>query len=96
MHKVKSSEATRAKALAPAVDLEDFIPTALEPSPIGHLPRKQKLKRIMGLLELSACHGDTQAARELLHFYRWEEEMKKGKPVARTDAPATAEPVRVV
>ncbi len=96
MSQSKGSDATGAAPLPAGVDLEGFVPSAVAPSPIGHLTRKQRAQRIIGLMELAACHGDTRAGEKCLEFYRWEEEMKKGKPPIRSDAPAATEPVRVV
>jgi hypothetical protein len=67
----------------------------VDPSPLAGLSPLQRRKRLVGILELLACHGDGPAAAEALRHARWEEEMKKGKAPQRVDLNAVGE-IRVI
>jgi len=58
----------------------------LDPSPLAKLSSPQRRRRLVGILELLACHGDGSAAAEALRHHRWEAEMKNGKPPSRDSA----------
>ena len=73
-------------------DLPAFEPCAggvLDPSPLRDLPQGQRVRRLVGLLELLASHGDGGAAAEALRHHRWAEEMRRGKAPQRVDLHAT-------
>jgi len=55
----------------------------VDPSPLAGLSPLQKRRRLSGILEMLACHGDPFAASEALRHARWEEEMRKGKAPSR-------------
>jgi hypothetical protein len=56
-----------------------------DPSPLAALNPRQRARRLCGLLELFASYGDAGAAAEALRHYRWEREMRDGKPPQRVD-----------
>ncbi len=70
----------------PAIDEDGKL---VDPSPLGGLTPRQKRRRLLGILELMACHGDAAAGAEALRHHRWEEEMRKGKAPQRVDVNAT-------
>ena len=67
-------------AFPPARDLAGRM---VDPSPLVGLSPLQRRRRLVGILELLACHGDGAAAAEALRHARWEEEMRKGKAPSR-------------
>jgi hypothetical protein len=67
----------------------------LDPSPLAGLTARQRRRRLVGILEVLALHGDGSAAAEALRHARWEEEMLRGKAPARADAGKTGE-LRVI
>ena len=64
-------------------------------SPLAGLSARERRKRLVGILELLACHGDGPAAAEALRHARWEEEMRKGKAPSR-DTLSVSGDIRVI
>ncbi len=64
-------------------------------SPFSGLTPREKRKRLAGILEFLAAHGDPGAAAEALRHARWEEEMRRGKAPQRIDLNAAGE-IKVV
>lgn len=58
----------------------------LDPSPLRDLTAKQRRRRLVGILEVMAIHGDKEAAVAALQHARWEEEMVRGKAPQRDAA----------
>jgi hypothetical protein len=69
----------------------DAAGNMLDPSPLAGLTAKQRRARLVGILEASACYGDTAAAAEALRHLRWEDEMTRGKAPQRVDLHQTGE-----
>ena len=65
------------------------------PSPLRDMPPKQRLVRVLGVLEAATMLGDVQAARELLGHSRWLHEVRYGKPTARVEVESSGS-IRVV
>lgn len=54
-----------------------------DPSPLAKLTRRQRMSRLVGLLELFASYGDPASASAALSHHRWAEEMSRGKAPSR-------------
>lgn len=48
-------------------------------------PKSYRIRAVLDVLEARAAAGDTDAAKAVLSHYRWDEEMRKGRPALRGD-----------
>lgn len=63
--------------------LPDGRQKVINPSPMRHMRKKQRLHVLKGMLESAACQGNVDAVKALLSHERWEREMREGRPPAR-------------
>lgn len=62
---------------------QDGTRKLVNPSPLRGIRRPQRIRLMVGVLELLASKGSGDAAKAVLAHERWAEEMKAGRPPLR-------------